>query len=222
MFHVKQIEQQIAEEFASLRSSLGTESCLLPQQLEAQSRERLYSYLCLLSEWTRRVDLVSSPDPQRILKEHLADSLASIILLAEKRFNDLADFSVLDIGSGAGFPGLVYSIVYPETKVVLVEPREKRCVFLSEVKRRLGLSQLRVAQSRVEELSKQAATTKAGLALIRALAPSADLLKLLRENLLREGGLVVHLASGQQLPIEACGEIIKYKLDTKLRQLNIY
>ncbi len=119
--------------------SLGVD--LSPLQTKAFSR-----YLSLLSFWSERLNLTAIHEEELVVRRHFIDSLAVVPLLSR-------DGSLLDIGSGAGFPGIPIKLAVPGKPVYLVEPRRKRANFLRHVARELKLTGLHVIESRIENLS---------------------------------------------------------------------
>jgi len=100
---------------------------------------RLVGYFQELRKWNRKVNLVArEAGDQEILEKHFLDSLTLLPWLGQGIAAQPA--SLLDIGTGAGFPGLVLKIACPDLAVTLVEPREKRVFFLRQVARLLGIS----------------------------------------------------------------------------------
>lgn len=95
--------------------------------------QRLRVYADLLRQWNSRINLIAKSTEQHIWQRHFLDSAALINHLPEQ------DSSVLDLGSGAGFPGMVLCILR-ERPITLVESLSKKVVFLNEVKRHLELS----------------------------------------------------------------------------------
>ena len=93
--------------------------------------------------------------------------------------------TLVDIGSGAGLPGLVLAMVLPETAVTLLEPMERRCRFLAECVTELGLANVTVLRARAEE-----ATVRADVATARAVAPLPRLAEL-AVDVVRPGGMVL-------------------------------
>ena len=93
------------------------------QALRADTTERLERYLRELLRWRRAVNLVGPSDPQRIADELIADAvpLASAVAASEH---------LLDLGAGAGLPGLIVALLRPDARVELWEPRERRAAFL--------------------------------------------------------------------------------------------
>ena len=100
--------------------------------LTAGQGEQFLAYLDLLLKWNRRINLTSLRTPDEIISRHFLDSLLLLPHLPETG-------RLLDIGSGAGFPGLPLKIVRPGLSVDLVEATAKKASFLKEAVRRLGL-----------------------------------------------------------------------------------
>lgn len=110
-----------------------------------QSR-RMFRYFQELKRWSRKINLISkNASDEEIVEKHFIDSLTLLDLL-----NPLTD-RLLDVGSGAGFPGLVCKAAYPEMRVDLVEPRLKRVSFLRHIIRLLELTAIEVHGCRLEE-----------------------------------------------------------------------
>lgn len=107
-------------------------------------RQKLDVYAGLLIEWNRNMNLTAITEPQEIWEKHFYDSL---LPLREVRLNGKA----ADVGTGAGFPGLVWKIMVPDVHMTLIEPTGKRCRFLEEVIRTLELKQVCVENCRAEE-----------------------------------------------------------------------
>lgn len=104
----------------------------------------LLAYLALLQKWNGAYNLTAVRDPQQMLGLHLLDSLS---ILA-----DVPDGALIDIGSGAGLPGIPLAIVRPQLAVSLVEPVGKKARFLREVVRQLKLANVRVFDCRAEQV----------------------------------------------------------------------
>ncbi|MBU1567495.1 MAG: 16S rRNA (guanine(527)-N(7))-methyltransferase RsmG [Proteobacteria bacterium] len=127
---------------ASLVSGLRGFDLALPPE----SVERLAIYFKELLKWSKKVNLIAKgTDPEQIIENHFIDSLSILPLLT-----DLGSH-LLDIGSGAGFPGLVCKAARPELMVTLVEPRLKRVSFLGHVSRTLALTGISILPCRVED-----------------------------------------------------------------------
>jgi 16S rRNA (guanine527-N7)-methyltransferase len=133
-------------DFDRFEPLLGTGAKKLGVELDSLQTRRLFDYFTELKRWSRKVNLISrSASDEEIVDNHFLDSLALLGLLGE------SPTSLLDVGSGAGFPGLVCKAVRPELKVALVEPRLKRVSFLRHICRLLGLADMEVHGCRLEE-----------------------------------------------------------------------
>ena len=106
----------------------------------------LCRYFTELGKWSKKMNLVARGDDRTLLETHFLDSLTLLPLLRSQPANS----RLLDIGSGAGFPGLALKCALPELHVVLAEPRQKRVSFLKHVIRTLQLPHTEVWPERVE------------------------------------------------------------------------
>jgi len=131
-------------DFEALVSACGA----LGLGLAPERVEQLRWYRAEIARWNRRVNLVSRRDIERLVSYHFLDSVEG---LGHVRATDRR---ILDLGSGAGLPGLVWKIVRPELDLVLVESVRKRGLFLRHVVAELGLERIAVVESRGETLAK--------------------------------------------------------------------
>ena len=106
---------------------------------------KLSVYLDLLLKWNARTNLTAIRDPEEIIRRHFGESLFAGLHLAPEAN------TVLDFGSGAGFPGLPIAILRPEIAVTLAESQNKKSTFLREVVRTLGLK-VEIWAARVETM----------------------------------------------------------------------
>ena len=118
----------------------GAEVMNIP--LSDKQIQQLLRYLSLILKWNRVYNLSAIRDPIESVKKHLLDSL-SIIHFVQPGL-------LLDVGSGAGLPGIVIAIMKPETKVFVLDSVGKKCRFMQAVKSELALENLIVVNSRVE------------------------------------------------------------------------
>jgi 16S rRNA (guanine527-N7)-methyltransferase len=118
----------------------------LKVELTEEAITRITIYLEELQRWAKIVDLVSQSDPVTIIRKHILDSLAVLPLLPENGH-------LLDLGSGAGFPGLPIAIARPTLSVSLLEPRRKRVNFLKDVIRKATLTNTQAHEGRAEEFA---------------------------------------------------------------------
>ena len=112
--------------------------------------ERFTRYVQLLEDWSQRINLISRNDLTRIVSRHIRQSLelAELGLFAKGSH-------VLDLGSGAGFPGIPLKIFRPDLRLVLVESKRMKALFLKEVVEALGLADVQVLNQRVEEMPEE-------------------------------------------------------------------
>ncbi len=112
--------------------------------------EQAGKFIRLLKQWSERVNLVSAQDVDRVMEAHFLESL---FLLSA--FELTAGATLVDIGTGAGFPGIPIKLFRPDIITHLVEAKEKKAVFLERVKENLGLSGLKVINNRCEAFGTQ-------------------------------------------------------------------
>ncbi|MCC5791237.1 MAG: 16S rRNA (guanine(527)-N(7))-methyltransferase RsmG [Legionellaceae bacterium] len=103
---------------------------------------RLMAYLALLHKWNKTYNLTAIRDPADMLVKHLLDSLAIIPFVQGER--------ILDVGTGAGLPGIPLAIARPDWKLTLLDSNGKKIRFLRAVRRELALQNIDIVQSRVE------------------------------------------------------------------------
>jgi 16S rRNA (guanine527-N7)-methyltransferase len=111
--------------------------------LSDQMIDQLMAYLNLIEKWNRVYNLTAIRERDEMVKLHFLDSL-SILNYVEMEH-------VLDVGSGAGFPGIVLAITKPELKVTVMDSVNKKTTFMQQVKSESSLSNLNVVNARVEE-----------------------------------------------------------------------
>lgn len=109
---------------------------------------QLDKYYNMLVEYNKNINLTAITEYNQVLLKHFYDSLTLTKAI------ELTSQKVCDIGTGAGFPGIVLKIAYPNLEITLVESLTKRCVFLNEVIKELGLEDIKVVNQRAEEFSK--------------------------------------------------------------------
>ena len=107
---------------------------------------QLMKYYELLSEWNQKINLTAITEFDDVMKKHFVDS-ASLVKIC-----DINSFeSLIDVGTGAGFPGLVLKILFPDLKVTLLDSLNKRIRFLNVVIEELHLAGQRILQNREKE-----------------------------------------------------------------------
>ena len=103
-------------------------------ELDEKMLDRFEVYAQYLKEYNEKINLTAITEYEEVLDKHFYDSL----LLVDRKLEGC----LLDVGSGAGFPGVVLKIVFPELKIVLMEPIKKRCVFLESLIEKLSLKDI--------------------------------------------------------------------------------
>jgi len=145
--------------------------------------DQLSIYLELLLKWNGRTNLSAIRDPEEIIRRHFGESLFAARYLPEGK-------TLLDLGSGAGFPGLPIALAHPHLAVILAESQNKKASFLREVVRTLDLP-IEVWPHRVEELPPE---RRFDIVAMRAVDNPALALTLARQRL-EPGGTIVYLRS---------------------------
>jgi 16S rRNA (guanine527-N7)-methyltransferase len=135
--------------------------------LDRQARERLVTYCGELLRWNAKINLVAKTELREIWETHFLDSLTLLGVLPPPSNTQQP---LLDIGAGAGFPGLALKAARPELPVILVEPRQKRVSFLRHVVRTLGLNDIEVLCGRLEKNSADVAGQTLAMPLITSRA----------------------------------------------------
>jgi 16S rRNA (guanine527-N7)-methyltransferase len=176
--------------------------------LARQISEPLDKYLKLLLSWNERINITAILTVEGIVERHLLDSLA-----VWKHIPAAA--SIVDVGSGGGFPGAVLALVSPEVTVTLVEPSHKKAAFLETLKRDLHLPNLRVATQRVESLGEPHSFD---VAVSRATFELPAWLDIGR-RLVRAGGLVLGMEGAKQYDLPPSASRHPYDLGDQTRAI---
>ena len=156
-------------------------------------------YLSLLLEWNEKFNLTAITNPQEIIIEHFLDSLSVLQSGVVQKSAHL-----LDIGSGAGFPGLPLKIMIPGIRLTLVDAVQKKTLFLEEVIRQLELSQSEAIHARAEDLGRMQSHREVyDIVVSRAVAELRVLLEYCLPFVKTGGYLVLHKGPG------AAGEMEK-------------
>jgi 16S rRNA (guanine527-N7)-methyltransferase len=123
--------------------------------LDAEAQDRQLRYLGLIAKWNRVYNLTALREPAEMLSHHLLDSLSVVGPLARhlrERGAGSVAARLLDVGSGAGLPGVVLALVMPELQVTCVDTVGKKAAFIRQAAGELGLRNLRAEHARVEQL----------------------------------------------------------------------
>lgn len=148
---------------------------LLGVQLNERQRAAFDLYARELVEWNRKFNLTSIIDPEQIRIKHFLDSLSCWLAMKEE-----PPVNLVDVGTGAGFPGIPLKIIHPEIHLSLVEATGKKAGFLLHLVQFLRLEDVHVATNRAEEFGQVAKHRESfDWAVARAVAPMAVLVEYL-------------------------------------------
>lgn len=145
-----------------LLSQSLTEEKALPSDFS----DKMSCYGALLLEWNERMNLTAITDPKEVVEKHFLDSLSPLkaireaLLLPKKGAAGAGAVdvpSLIDIGTGAGFPGMILAAALPDVQVTLLDSLTKRLTFLDAVKQELGLSNVTLVNARAEEAAHERA-----------------------------------------------------------------
>jgi len=162
---------------------------------------KIDSYISILLKWNKHISLTTITDPAEIVRFHFGESIfaASTVPIENGR--------LADVGTGAGFPGLALKIARPGISVTLIESNQKKCAFLGEVVRSLGLDNVEMICGRMEDISPRRQVFDYITA--RAVGQIGKFL-LFGENNLSSSGLVV-MWLGESDVVETTGDFPNWK-----------
>lgn len=141
--------------------------------LSEEQKNMFYNYMRILIEWNKKINLTAITDEKDIIIKHFIDSLTVLKYIDNKSIN------LIDIGTGAGFPGIPIKIVNNLNNITLLDSLNKRVVFLENVINELKLKQIEAIHSRAEEYIKSGKREIYDIAVSRAVANMSTLLEYL-------------------------------------------
>jgi 16S rRNA (guanine527-N7)-methyltransferase len=146
----------------------------LKKPLSTEQVKQVVTYLDLLLKWNAKISLTAVRDPEEIVQRHFGESF-----FAAEHAEVAHAPTLIDVGSGAGFPGLAMAILAPQTQTTLIESQQKKVAFLREVVRALQLRNISVYAGRAEEskLKSQIVTIRAVEKFEKALRTAASLVE---------------------------------------------
>ena len=119
-------------------------------RLNARQVKQFGLYYRELIEWNKKMNLTAITDYASVQVKHFLDSLTVTLALSQEEM-ERPDFDIIDIGTGAGFPGVPLKILLPRLRLVLIEPTAKKTIFLRHVIDKLELENIEISNSRAEE-----------------------------------------------------------------------
>ena len=129
------------------KAKLKEEAMQFGIELSEKQQDNFYNYMKLLLDWNEKINLTAITEPKEIITKHFVDSLSITSYINE---ND----RILDIGTGAGFPGIPIKIVLEKNEITLLDSLNKRINFLNEVIEKLDLKNIQAVHGRAEEFNK--------------------------------------------------------------------
>ena len=134
-------------EFEIFSEELENAAKQIEIELTKKQIEKFYNYMNLLLEWNEKINLTAIIEPREVILKHFVDSLTIAKYIKENE-------KLIDVGTGAGFPGIPLSIVKENTDIVLLDSLNKRINFLEEIKQNLKLKNITTIHGRAEEFGK--------------------------------------------------------------------
>lgn len=189
-------------EFEIFFEELKSQAKQINIELTEEQVEKYYKYMNLLLEWNEKINLTAIIEPKEIILKHFIDSLT-----IEKHIKE--NEKLIDVGTGAGFPGIPISIIKENTNIVLLDSLNKRINFLEEVKKELKLKNITTIHGRVEEFGKNKKERETyDIATSRAVAPLNILLEYLLP-LIKVGGRAICMKGSNIEEIENAKNALK-------------
>ena len=134
-------------EHSTFNEGLLEKASTMGVRFSVEQMDKFYKYMNLLIEWNEKINLTAIIEPNEIILKHFIDSITIL--------KDIKDGStVVDVGTGAGFPGIPLSIMNPTLKITLVDSLNKRLIFLQEVINELDLKNVELVHARAEEFGR--------------------------------------------------------------------
>jgi len=169
--------------------------------------KQLASFYNLLIEWNEKINLTAIVEEKEVYLKHFYDSLTLVKVV------DLSgDLSLCDVGSGAGFPGIVLKIMFPNLRITLIDSLNKRIIYLNDVIKRLELKNIEAIHVRMEDYSKLN-VEKFDIITARAVASISVLAEVSVVALKIEGKLIFMKANGEEELKDAKNAFDKLKLE---------
>lgn len=172
-----------------------TQGCAeLGIHLTEEQERQFMDYYHLLIEWNQKVNLTGITEYEDVIKKHFLDSLCLVKLSG---FDEKKIQKIIDVGTGAGFPGVPLKIIFPDLKITLLDSLHKRIKFLDALKEKLGLENVQTIHGRAEDFGRDPAYREQfDLCVSRAVA-NLSVLSEYCMPLVRVGGCFVSYKSGK-------------------------
>jgi 16S rRNA (guanine527-N7)-methyltransferase len=176
-----------------IRAALVPFGVIPSEEHIAQIRE----YLRLLLHWNQLISLTALTDPEEIVGRHFGESAYGARLLP------VENCRLADVGTGAGFPGLALKIFYPTIQLILIDSNKKKCAFLAEIARTLGLSNVEILAERFEQIRPE--KIAANVITSRAVGEFKPLLKWSRKVVTQRGHVMLWIGAEDSVSVSGIG-----------------
>lgn len=191
---------------ATLSERLRAGGQSLALELDTRVLGLLSRYLDVLLLWNRRINLTAVREPGAIVDKHLIDSLAVLPHVPASAC------TLLDVGSGAGLPGVVLAAARPELRVTLVESNRKKAAFLQAVRREVPLPNLEVWAERIETVQGRADFRPFDVAISRATWDVTTWLSIGSLLVRPKSGVVLAMEGAERAPLPAQSSRYSYEI----------
>lgn len=158
--------------------------------LDETMSNQFEKYYELLIDWNQRMNLTTITDRDEVVQKHFIDS---VLLLTKYDKTEFENKNIIDVGTGAGFPGIPLAIMLPQTNFVLIDSLDKRITFLKTVLDELGLSNVTLYHGRAEDFGKDTSFREQfDYCVSRAVAPLPILLEYCSPFIKVDGSLLLY------------------------------
>ena len=190
-------------EHSTFNEGLLEKASTMGVRFSVEQMDKFYKYMNLLIEWNEKINLTAIIEPNEIILKHFIDSITIL--------KDIKDgLTIVDVGTGAGFPGIPLSIMNPTLKITLVDSLNKRLIFLQEVINELDLKNVELVHARAEEFGRNKKyREKFDVATSRAVANLATLSEYLLPLVKINGKAISMKAGNASQEIEDAKKAIK-------------
>ena len=177
---MKLTKEQFIQKTAELAENSGIE-------LNEKQLNQLYIYKEMLLEWNEKINLTAIVDDESIISKHIIDSLEVVKYIKENQ-------KIIDIGTGAGLPGIIIAIYFEgKIDITLFDALNKRILFLQEVINKLGLKNIQAVHGRAEEVSKQIQFREAYDVVVSRAVAKLNILMELTVPFVKLGGTCIYM-----------------------------
>lgn len=173
--------------------------------------EKLEQFYNLLITWNKKINLTRITEKEEVYLKHFYDSLTLSRVIALNK-----NLTLCDVGSGAGFPGIVLKIVFPNLKITLIDSLQKRVNYLNEIIQELNLSDIEAVHARAEDYAKNH-REEFDIVTARAVA-NLRILSELCIPMVKEQGYFIAMKANIEEELKASNEIIK-KLNSQIEKI---